>query len=268
MTWHAIWLRAQLTGVAVSGSIWLVLFALEPNLVALAWLCGAVLVAAWRSRPVFRLRCGGRPASANDRRIVLGAVAPTQSLRGRRQPEVLVSRCRSIGLIVGRHELVVGRKLLDGLRTHWISELQFATLAARGVGVGPVNGSRLVAAVELFCLPWSLLQRLARWLVQLAPGPARKSGLQRWISGVVLVLAASDLCRRGLWVSLVMVVLVGVAAVTTSRFSRAWAVRLAQLAEAEVHRSGLSPERPDEPDPWAFLFEEEAERRRDREVWP
>lgn len=268
MTWHAIWLRAQLTGVAVSGSIWLVLFALEPNLVALAWLCGAVLVAAWRSRPVFRLRCGGRPASANDRRIVLGAVAPIQSLRGRRQPEVLVSRRRSIGLVVGRHELVITQKLAHGLRTHRISELQFATLAARGVGVTVVNGSRLAAAVELFCLPYSLLQRLGRWLTQTAPWPTRKSGAQRWIAWLILVLAATDLYSRGLWVSLLMVVLVGVAAMTTERFNRAWAVRLAQLAEAEVHRGGLSPERPDEPDPWAFLAEEEAEGRRDREVWP
>lgn len=268
MTWHAIWLRAQLTGVAVSGSIWLVLFALEPNLVALAWLCGVLLVVGWPSRPVFRLRCGGRPASANDRRIVLGAVAPIQSLRGRREPEVLVSGRRSISLVLGRHELVIGQKLLDGLRTHRISELQFATLAARSVGVGAVNGSRLVAAAELFCLPYSLLQRLGRRLTQTAPWPARKSGLQQWIAWLVLVLAATDLYRRGLWVSLVMVVLVGVAGVTTSRFSRAWAVRLAQLAEAEVHRSGLDPERPDEPDPWAFLFEDEAERRRDREVWP
>lgn len=268
MTWHAIWLRAQLTGFAVSSAIWLVISALEPNLVAFVWICGVLLVVAWQSRPVFRLRCGGRPVSINDRRIVLRAVAPIQALRGRRQPEVLVSSRRSIGLVVGRHELVVGQKLLDGLRTHQVSELQFATLAARGVGVGAVNGSRLVATVELFCLPWTLLQRFGHWLAGLALWPARKFGLQRWISGLVLALAANDLYLRGLWVSLAMVVLVGVAAVTTSGFSRAWAVRLAELAESEVRRSGLSPERPAEPDPWAFLFEDEAERRRDREVWP
>lgn len=268
MTWHAIWLRAQLTGLAVSGAIWLVISALEPNLVALAWISGVLLVVAWPSRPVFRLRCGGRPASVNDGRIVLRAVAPIQSLRGRREPEVLVSGRRSIGLVLGRHELVVGQTLLDGLRTHRISELQFGTLAARSVGVGAVNGSRLVAAVELFCLPYSLLQRLGRWLTQTAPWPARKSGVQRWIAWLILVLAATDLYTRGLWVSLVMVVLVGVAAITTERFNRAWAVRLAQLAEAEVRHCGLSPDRLQEPDPWSFLFENEAERRHNRELWP
>lgn len=268
MTWRAIWLRAQLTGIAVSGMVWLVLSALEPNFVALAWLVGAALVAAWSSRLVFRLRCGGRLVSSSDRQVVLRAVAPIQSLRGRREPEVLVSSRRSIGLVCGSRELAVGEKLLDGLRTHRISELQVATLAARSVGVAAVNRSRVVATVELFCLPWSLLQRLGRWLARQVPGPARMSRLQRWIAWLVLGLAAVDLYQRALWVSLVMVVLVGVAAVTTGRFNRAWAVRLAQLAEAEVRRSGLTPTPPAEPDPWAFLYEDEAERRRDREVWP
>ncbi len=267
MRWRAIWFRAQLTGIAVSSMVWLVASALEPNLVAPAWICGAALVAAWPSHLVFRLRCGGRQVSSYDRQTVLRAVAPIQSLRGRREPEVLVSSRRSIGLVVGQRELVVGEKLLDGLRTRRISELKFATLAARSAGVAVVNGCRVVAAVELFCLPWSVLQRVGRWLTRLAPLPARKSG-QRWIAWLVLALAAVDLYQRGLWVSLVMVVLVGVAAVTTGRFSRGWAVRLAQLAEAEVRRSGLSPTPPVEPDPWAFLFEDEAERRRDRKVRP
>jgi hypothetical protein len=248
--------------------VWLVLSALEPNLVALAWLVGAALVAAWPSRLVFHLRCGARSVSASDRQMVLRAVAPLQSLRGRREPEVLLSSRRSIGLVVGPRDLVVGEKLLDGLRTHRISELQFATLAARSVGVAVVNRSRVVAVVELFCLPWALLQRLGRWLARLVPGPTRMSRLQRWIAWLVLGIAAIDLYQRALWVSLAMVVLVGVAAVTTGRFSRAWAARLAQLAEAEVRQSGLSPTPPAEPDPWAFLYEDEAERRRDREVWP
>ncbi|HPZ51042.1 MAG TPA: hypothetical protein PLA44_14415 [Propionibacteriaceae bacterium] len=267
MRWRAIWLRAQLTGIAVSSMVWLVLSALEPALVALAWICGAALVATWPSRLVFRLRCGGRRVSSDDRQIVLRAVAPIQSLRGRREPEVLVSGRLSIGLVIGQHRLVVGKKLLNGLRTHQISELRFATLAARSAGVAVVNGSRVVAGVELFCLPWSLLQRLGHRLARPAPWPAWKSGIQRWIVGLVLALAAVDLYRRALWVSLAMVVLVGVAAVTTGRLNRAWAVRLAQLAEAEVPGSGLSPERPAEPDPWAFLFHDEAERR-DRELWP
>lgn len=268
MTWRAIWLRAQITGIAVSCMVWLVLSALAPNLVALGGLAGAVVVAAWPTRLALRLRYGGRPVTANDRETVLRAVAPIRSMRGRREPEAWVSRRRSVGLIVGQHELVVSEKLLNGLRTRRVSDLQFATLTARAVGVAAVNRSRLVAAVELFCLPWSLVQRLGRHLLQpMSPRRFLTSRIQRCVAGLVLVVAAIDLYQTALRVSLVMVVLVGVAAVTTGRFNRAWAVRLAQMAEAEVRRSGLALEEPAEPDPWAFLYDERARHHR-REVWP
>jgi len=268
MTWRAIWLRAQLTGISVSCMVWLVISALEPRLVALAFLVGAVLVAARPSRLVFRLRSGRRRVSASDRQMVLRAVAPIQSLRGRNEPEVLVSSRRSIGVVVGSREVAVGEKLLDGLRTRRISDLEFATLAARAVGVAVVNRSRVVSTAELFCLPWSLLQQLGRRLASLVPGPTRMSRLQRWIAWLVLGLAAVHLYQRALWVSLAMVVLVGVAAATTRRSSRAWAVRVAQLAEAEVRRNGLSPTPPAEPDPWSFLHEDQHGRRRDWGVRP
>ena len=267
MTWRAMWLRAQLTGIAVSCTVWLVLSALVPSLVALGWLAGAVVVAAWPTRLALRLRYGGRPVIANDRETVLRAVAPIHSMRGRREPEVWVSRRRSVGLIVGQHELVVSEKLLEGLQTRRVSDLQFATLTARAVGVAAVNRSRLVAAVELFCLPWSLVKRLGRHLQPKAPRRFFTSHIQRCVAGLVLIVAAVDLYQRASWVSLVMVVLVGVAAVTTGRFNRAWAVQLAQMAEAEVRRCGLAPEEPAEPDPWAFLYDEH-ERHHRREVWP
>lgn len=268
MTWRAIWLRAQLTGITVSCMVWLVLSALEPNLVGLGCLAGAVVVAAWPTRLALRLRYGGRPVTANDRETVLRAVAPIQSMRGRREPEVWVSRRRSVGRIVGQHELVVSEKMLNGLRTRRVSDLEFATLTARAIGVAAVNRSRLVAAVELFCLPWSLVQRLGRHLQPKVPRRFFTTHVQRWVAGLVLVAAAIDLYQRALWVSLVMVVLVGGAAATTGRFDRAWAAQLAQMAEAEVRRSGLAPQEPTEPDPWAFLHDDERERHHRREVWP
>lgn len=221
MTWRVAWLRAQLTGVAVSCMVWLVLSALAPSLVALGWLAGAVVVAAWPTRLALRLRYAGRPVTANDRATVLRAVAPIHSMRGRSEPGVWVSRRRSVGLIVGQHELVVSEKLLNGLRTRRVSDLRFATLTAQAVGIAAVNRSRLVAAMELSCLPWSLVQRLGRGLQRQAPSRFLTSRIQRCVSGLVLIVAAIDLYQRALWVSLVMVVLVGVAAVTTRRFNRA-----------------------------------------------
>jgi uncharacterized membrane protein len=268
MTWRAVWLRAQLTGIALSSLVWLVLSALGPDLVALVWLAGAVLVAAWPSRLVFRARLAGRQVSPADRELVLRVVAPIQSLRGRNQPELRASRRPLAGVAVGPGIVVVGEKLMDRLRSRRLSGLQFATLAARCVGVAAVNQSRLVVAVDLFCLPWSVVRRLSRAVVFRLPRRVLSTAFGRVMAGLVLVLAAVDLFQRGLWVSLVMVVLVGVAALTTGRFDRAWAVRLDELAQDGVRRCGLAQEKRTlaAPDPWESLLRDEQERR-DREVW-
>lgn len=267
MTWHGAWARAQITALAGSSMVWLILSALEPTGVGLLWLLGAVLVVTWPTGPAFRWRCGGRRVSASDRLMVLQAVAPIQRLRGRNQPEVLVSRRPGIGLAVGPHSLIVSHSLLNGLRSHRVTDLRFATLAARSLGTSAVTKSRLVAAVRLYCLPWSLMERFIRSVVGRVPQMTRSRGVARWIPWLVPILAIVELSQRGLWLSMVMVVLVGVATVTTGRFNRAWAVRLEQLAEAGVSRCGLAAQRPEDPDPWAFLFDHDEQRRRDREVW-
>lgn len=268
MTWRAIWLRAQITGVAFSTMVWLVLSALEPDAVALLLLAGAALVAAWPSRLVFRARFAGRLVSPADRELVLRAVSPIQSLRGRNQPEVRASRWPLTGVAVGPGIVVVGQQLLDRLRSNRVSELQFATLAARCLGLAAVNQSRLVVAVDLFCLPWSVVRGLSRAVVFRLPRRVLSTAFGRVMAGLVLVLAAVDLFQRGLWVSLVMVMLAVVAAVTTGRFDRAWAVRLDELAQDGVRRCGLAQENrtPAAPDPWESLLRDEQERR-DREVW-
>lgn len=268
MTWRLIWLRAQLTGVAFSSMVWLVPSALDPDLVAMLWLAGAVLVAAWPSRLVFRARFAGRQVSPADRELVLRAVAPIQSLRGRNQPEVRASRRRLAGVAVGPGIVAVGQQLLDRLRSRRVSEVQFATLAARCVGVAGVNQSRLVVAVDLFCLPWSLVRRLSRAAIFRLPRRVLSTAFGRVMAGLVLGIAVADLFQRGLWVSLVMVVLVGVAAVTTGRFDRAWAVRLGDLAQEGVRRCGLGQENRTSaaPDSWESLLRDE-QGRREREVW-
>lgn len=267
MTWRATWLRAQLTGLAFSTMVWLVLSALKPDVVALLWLVGAVLVAAWPSRLVFRARFVGRHVSPADRELVLRGVAPIQSLRGRNQPEVCASRRRLAGVAVGPGIVVVGQQLLDRLRSHRVSEVQFATLAARCVGVAAASQSRLVVAVDLFCLPWSLVRRLSRAAIFRLPRRVLSTAFGRVMAGLVLAIAAVDLFQRGLWVLLVMVVLAGVAAVTTGKFDRAWAVRLNELAQDAVGRCGLAQENwtPAAPDPWTSLLRDE-QGRRDREV--
>jgi uncharacterized membrane protein len=232
------------------------------------WLTGAVLVAAWPSRLMFRARFAGRQVTPADRELMLRAVAPIQSLRGRNQPEVRASRRPLTGVAVGPGIVVVGQQLLEKLRSRRVSEVQFATLAARCVGVAGVNQSRLVVAVDLFCLPWSLVRRLSRAAIFRLPRRVLATAFGRTMAGLVLVLAAVDLFQRGLWVSLVMVVLVGVAAVTTGRFHRVWAVRLDELAQDGVRRCGLAPENRTlaAPDPWTTLLRDE-QIQGDLEVW-
>lgn len=269
MTWRAIWMRAQITGIAVSSMVWLMFSALEPDIVELVWLLGALLVAIWPSRVAFWVRHGGRRVSPSERLLVVGAVAPIQRLRGRNEPVVWVSHRPGVGLAVGPRCVVVSRSVLDGLRSHRITDLQFATLAARSVGLLRVSESRLVAAVGLFCWPWSVMEHLFGAVVRRLPRPGRGPALLRWVPWLVWVLALAELYQRGLWVSLVMIVLLGVAMVTTPRCNRAWSVRREQLAQAGVARCGLAPLAPNpaQPDPWAFLFKNDEDRRRDREVW-
>lgn len=268
MKWRGIWLGAQLSGIAISSMAWLVAAALEPTFVAVAWALGAVLVAAWPSRLALQLRCGGRRVSSEDRQLVSRAIAPVRSLRGRNEPEVRLTHRRRIGVLVGAHSLVISQALLDALRAHRVSELHLAIMAARAVGVAPVNGSRVVAAVELFCLPWSLLRRLARSVAGAVPRLAFGSAIATWMAWVVLTLAAIELYQRGLWVSLVMVLLAGLGLTLSGRTTRSWAQRLEELADAEAQRSGLRLDRPEEPDPWDFLLEHDADPRPERGVWP
>ena len=268
MKWRGIWIRAQLTGIGLSSMVWLTAAALEPTIVAVAWALGALLVAAWPSRLAIQLRCGGRCVSSSDRQLVSRAVAPVRSLRGRNEPEVRVTHRRRVGVLVGAHPLVINQALLDALRAHRISELHLTTLSARAVGVAPVNGSRLVAAVELFCLPWSLLRRVIRSAAGAVPRFNPVSGIASCMALVVLTLASIELYQRGLWVSLVIVLLTGLGLTTSGRTTRAWARRLEELADAEVQRSGLRLDSPEEPDPWDFLLEHDPDPRPERGVWP
>ena len=83
---------------------------------------------------------------------------------------------------------------------------------------------------------------------------------RRWTESRRTLEAMSD-------VLLAAAVVAGVAAVTTGKFDRAWAVRLNELAQDAVGRCGLAQENwtPAAPDPWTSLLRDE-QGRRDREV--
>lgn len=242
MSWKWTWARAQLTAVVASALVWLVVLALFPLAFAGA-IAAAVGVAGWTSRPGLWWRFGARRMTVADRDLVLAALVPVQALRGRGQPELLVSRRPGPAIVAVGRRLVVGAALVDRLRRGEISDERFCGLAARALGLGPVHRSRLVAAAELFTLPWSVLAAI----VQPAAHRARRLPLAtaswhgRWL---FLGLAVVDLVQRGLWVSVAMLVLVGIATVTTPCWNRAWAACQTSLAETEAERHGFGARPP------------------------
>jgi len=239
MTWRWVWLRAQLTGIVASAVIWLVWAALAPLVVAVVALIGVLVVAGWSTRPVLWWRYAARRLPAAEAETVWRGLVPIEWLRGRNQPRLWVgSRVNADLIAAGPHQLILSERLARQVGDHPVGDRAMCWLAVRAFGLVEVNRSRLVAAVDVFCAPWALLRIVASTLT----GPVASLGLARFswrIRWLFVVLAAVDLCGRGHWPGLVMLLLVAVATVTTPLWNRAWAdQRAAMTDQAESACSG------------------------------
>lgn len=223
-----MWLRSRLTACGVSAGIWLIVACLAPAVMVGLLAVAIMTVACWRSALVLRCRYGVRRASSDEAAIVLRALVPVAGLRGRNQPAIYVSnRVGCEVRAVDERAVVVSRRLVDWIRDGRIADLAVCELAVRSLALAPMQRSRLVAAVRLFCSPWTALAAVAR--------PA--SGLARRLQPLVWVFAAMAVCdlyRRGEWIATVPLLLVVVATVMTPRFDRAWAARRQAIADAAV----------------------------------
>lgn len=230
MRWRWVWLRSRLTAGAVSAVIWLIAARLAPAVMVGLLAVAVVTVAGWRSALVVRCRYSARGATGEEAAIVLRALVPVAALRGRNQPSLYVSgRLGCDVRAVDERTLVVSRRLVGWIRDGRIADLAVCDLVVRALALAPVQRSRLLAAVRLFCLPWRALAALGRPV----SGVARRLRPLVW---VFALMAACDLYRRGEWVAIVVLALVVVAAVTTPRFDRAWAIRRHAIADAAVRR--------------------------------
>lgn len=235
MRWRWVWLRSRMTACGVSAVIWLIAAGLAPAVMVGLLPVAIVTTAGWRSALVLRCRYGARRATSDEAAIVLRALVPVPRLRGRNQPGVYVSDRLGCELrAVDARTVVVGRRLVGWIRDSRIADLAVCELAVRALAFAPVQRSRVVAAVRLFCLPWTALAAVARPVNRLA----RRLRPLVW---VFELMAACDLSRRGDWVAIVLLVLVVVATVTTPRFDRAWVVRRQGMAEEAVRRHLLQP---------------------------
>lgn len=229
MTWRWVWARAQHTGIVASAVVWLVLAALAPMFVAAYALLGVAVVAGWSTWPVLWWRYGARRLSPVEAEVVWQALVPLEWLRGRNQPRLWVgSRVDADVTAADPHQLVFSERLVGQVTHHEVSDPEVCRLVVRAFGLVGVNRSRLVAAVDVFCAPWALLAIIASTLA----GPVAGFPLVgfawriRWL---FIILAAVDLYGRGHWPGLVTLALVAAATVTTPRWSRAWAVRRAEM---------------------------------------
>lgn len=228
MSWRWVWFRSRITACAVSAVIWLIAACLAPALMAGLLVIATVAIVGWRSGLLPRCRYGARSATKDEAAILLRTLVPIAGLRGRNQPSLWVSD--RLGCDVrapDERSLVVSGRLVGWVRDGRISDVAVCELVVRALALAPVARSRVVAAVQLFCVPWTALATLARPVSRLA----RRLRPLVWI---FVVLAAGDLSRRGEWVPIVLLILVVVATVTTPRFDRAWAARRQAIADDAV----------------------------------
>ncbi len=250
MTWRWVWARAQLTGVVASALVWLVLAALAPMFVAAYGLLAVAVVAGWSTGPVLWWRYGARRLGSVEAAAVWRALVPVEWLRGRNQPRLWVgSRVDADVVAADPQRLVLSERLVAHLAHLEVSDREVCQLVVCGFGLVEVNRSRLVAAGEVFCAPWALLAIVASTLAGPVAG-RRLVGFAWRIRWLFVILAAIDLYGRGHWPGLVMLVLLAAATVTTPRWSRAWAIRRAEMtarhdgpgmAAVRVHNASTSP---------------------------
>lgn len=243
MPWRMRWATAQITAVLFSSLAWLLIAALLPWIVLAGFgALAAVLVAARTSWPVLWIRFGVRPATASERATLLAALVPIVSLRGRGQPQVWVGAERRGLLALGPHHLLVDRAVFADISTGRVRSEQVSAAASFALGRAAPVGSGLVRAVELFCTPWSVVERVSQvgWKL------ASRIVLVRFvwaIRPVVFVLGAANAYATGpeFWRQVVagLVVVSLVLTYTTPMLRRRWLDRLRDMGDSRVVADGL-----------------------------
>ncbi|MGC3995492.1 MAG: hypothetical protein QM779_15475 [Propionicimonas sp.] len=232
MTWRWVWLRSRLTAIVASALIWIALLPLVPDVVAAFVLLGAALVAGWRARLLLWWRFGVRRVGPADAEVVWRALVPFEWLRGRNQPQ-LWSSSRSHAEVVAAdaRQLVMSERLIGQVSQHSVPDQDLRRLVVRALATADVHRSRLGAAVEVFCLPWSILASVGRAVSR--PLASLRLPTLAWHGRWLFVaLAAADLYRQAHWPGLVMLLLAAIATVTTPRWNRSWAGRQIVMVDA------------------------------------
>lgn len=242
--WRTSWALAQVTGVLFSTLVWAVLLATWKQAAAAALAGGVVIVVLHRTPLVLRLVFGARPAALAERDAVWASIIPVASLRGRNQPQAWVGRgWRSRAwdvLMPNRRTLLVAESVLAGIRTGRVSDLEVSGMVAHAAGQLPVRGSRIVAAVGLYCLPWTLVETItSRVAARLGRVPLMR--LSWRMRPVVFGLGLVDAVGNTRWEAAIPLAVFTVLTYTTGPARSAWQRKLAGLGDRRVADDGLGP---------------------------
>lgn len=239
--WRARWALAQVTGVLFSTAVWVVLFAAAPSVVIASLLGGVALAAAWPTRPVLWLVVGARRAVEPDRDVVLRALVPVSSLRGRSQPDVFVGRgLRARGwdvLVPDRRTLLASESMLARIRTGQVSDVEVSVKVLYALGQLPAVGSRIVLAVSVYCVPWAVTEAAASRIAhRLARVPLMSLAWR--MRPLVFGLGVLDAVLYARWEAAVPLLVLAVLTYTTGPLGRAWRRKLAELGHRRVADEG------------------------------
>ena len=231
MTWRWVWFRSRLTAIVASALIWIVLLSLVPDFVAAFVLLALALVAGWRTRLLLWWRFGIRRVAMVDAEVVWRALVPFEWLRGRNQPQLWSSRSHAEVVAADARQLVLSERLIGQISQHSVPDQDLRRLVVRALAAADNHSSRLGAAGEGCCLPWSILASVARVVAR--PVASLRMPVLAWRARWVFVaLAAADLYRQAHWPGLVMLLLAAIATVTTPRWNRSWAKNQIAIADA------------------------------------
>lgn len=242
MKWRGVWLRSQLTAIVVSGLVWLLVASLTPVAAAAYAVAGALVVAGWRTRLLLSLRYGARPVAPVAAAAAWRALVPVVWLRGRNQPRLSAgTRLNTDMVAADLGQLVLSDRFLRRISQHAVPDETVRRLVVRAFATAVMNRSRLVAAVGVFCLPWSVLAAIARAVAR--PLVALGLPVLAWRAHWLFIgLAVIDLYGRAQWPGLVMRLLAAVATVITPHWNRAWTAH--QLAMADRFERDHGPDHP------------------------
>lgn len=246
--WRGTWAAAQITGVIFSSLVWIVVWGLSLPAPVVTAAIGLALVIGRNTRPMLWWRFGATPANDFQRDTILVAIVPIASLRGRRQPSVWIGR-RIIADVVmpSSSILVVSPTFVGQVANGQLTDRQASAIISQTLGVVEVIDSALVNALDVYCLPWRIVQVPIAMVRQFAARhrTLRISWSIRWI---VFGVAIVDNYLNARWAAFVGVILVALLSWTTGFLQKRWDGRLQDLGD-QTHYLRRPRPRPRRPHP-------------------